>query len=217
MGRALHGGPRQRLRRVQGEREQEADGHGGPERPLGRRGEPVCDHDDQLVPLLPRAHVRHRGEKVWCLPPTLQDEQDRLVEHDRVGSLVLRLQRARDNDHQEDERSHPVRRQHREARHRHRGRRHHSRGEPRPAEADRLRHRHRRRVPLLDHRRPREVQVTRRVAPARSWGTGTASLPLGLGSFSFFRLCGTAAPCRDLLFTGESLHGQTSRVSPSLH
>merc|ERR1719387_2332947 len=73
--------------------------------------------------------------------------------------LVLRLQRAGDHDPQENWCRDSVGGQHRKARDRHRGCSDHLGGEPLPIEARRQPHLHRRCLPVLDYRRPREEEV----------------------------------------------------------
>merc|ERR1719387_1019679 len=73
--------------------------------------------------------------------------------------LVLRLQRAGDHDPQENWCRDSVGGQHRKACDRHRGCSDHPGGEPLPIEARRQPHLHRRCLPVLDYRRPREEEV----------------------------------------------------------
>ena len=94
----------------------------------------------------------------------LDDEQRREEQLPLLGPLLLWIQRIGDDDDQEDERHHAVRREHGEARHRDcwSGQRHGRVAEPPQARG--LRHRHRRRLPLLGHRPAPREEVGARAA-----------------------------------------------------
>mmetsp|Transcript_18263 Transcript_18263/g.52244 ORF Transcript_18263/g.52244 Transcript_18263/m.52244 type:complete len:254 (+) Transcript_18263:405-1166(+) len=142
---------RQPLRRLQGQREQEAHGHRGSQGPHGIGRQPVRPYHHPRNPHVDSPRPRQGGIQVPRVHRALQDQPHHFRQPPRLRTLVLRLQRARHHDPQEDRCRHPVCRQHSQARHRHRWRGHRPRRESRPHQAPRVCHRHWRRPPLLHH------------------------------------------------------------------
>mmetsp|Transcript_636 Transcript_636/g.1329 ORF Transcript_636/g.1329 Transcript_636/m.1329 type:complete len:201 (-) Transcript_636:100-702(-) len=115
---AHRGGDRQLLRGFQRPGEQKTHrfrGHQGPHR---QHWQPVCSHHHHRLHGLCASGRCEGGQPFRRVLRGLQDQPCREAQPHSFRPVVLRLQRARDHDHEEDQRRHPVRRQHRQARYR---------------------------------------------------------------------------------------------------
>mmetsp|Transcript_12635 Transcript_12635/g.17822 ORF Transcript_12635/g.17822 Transcript_12635/m.17822 type:complete len:221 (-) Transcript_12635:26-688(-) len=192
LGGPHYGSDGQRLRGLQGQREQEADGNTGAEGPDGWCGKSVCDYYDQLLHFLRDHHGHHRGKEVRSLYEIGIDQQRGVVESDLLWPLVLCIQRASNLYHQEDKCGNVVSGKHCEARYRHRWSCTCDAREPLTPEAYRLQYWHWRCVPVLCYRRlAQEVScelvsmhatIRRRLCDPGVWNVLERSARAGSGS-----------------------------------